>query len=160
VEAFAIIAIVGFGLLLAELLLPTGGLLALIGVAGLVAAGIVALDSNNSDGDVIGGALITLGIVSAISVYFVTRKVVSAQRDERVRGGTEEMIGGLAEARSAIAPEGQVFMRGTLWGARLASGQAGPIGTGDRVRVEAVDGLTLVVRPELPAAETPKQGVS
>lgn len=158
-EAFAIIAIVGFGLLLAELLLPTGGLLALIGVAGLVAAGIVALDSNNSDGDVIGAALITLGVVSAITVYFVTRKVVSAQRDERVRGGTEEMIGELAEARSTIAPEGQVFMRGTLWGARLASG-GGPVALGDRVRVEAVDGLTLVVRPEPKAAETPREGAS
>jgi membrane-bound serine protease (ClpP class) len=158
-EAFAIIAIVGFGLLLAELLLPTGGLLALIGVAGLVAAGIVALDSNNSDGDVIGAALITLGIVSAITVYFVTRKVVSAQRDERVRGGTEEMIGELAEARSAIAPDGKVFMRGTLWGARLASGGA-PAALGDKVRVEAVDGLTLVVRPEPKAAETPKEGAS
>jgi membrane-bound serine protease (ClpP class) len=159
-EAFVIIALVGFGLLLAEILLPTGGLLAVIGVAGLVAAGIVALDSNNSDGDVIGGALIALGVVSAITVYFVTRKVVAAQRDESVRGGTEEMIGQLAEARSAIAPTGQVFMRGTLWSARLASGLEGPVELGDRVRVEAVDGLTLVVRPELPAAETPKQGVS
>lgn len=158
-EAFAIIAVVGFGLLLAELLLPTGGLLALIGVAGLVAAGIVALDSNNSDGDVIGAALITLGILSAITFYFVTRKVLAAHRDQPVRGGTEEMIGQIAEARSAIAPEGQVFMAGTHWGARLASGAA-PIGLGDRVRVEAVDGLTLVVRPELPAVETPREGVS
>jgi membrane-bound serine protease (ClpP class) len=160
VEAFAIIALVGFGLLVAELLLPTGGLLAVIGVAGLVAAGIVSLDSTNSDGDVIGGALITLGVLSAISFYFVTRKVVAAHRDQRVRGGPEEMIGQLAEARSAIAPKGQVFMAGTIWGARLADSQAGPIGLGDRVRVEAVDGLTLVVAPESPTVETPKEGVS
>lgn len=158
-EAFAIVAIVGFGLLLAELLLPTGGVMALIGVAGLVAAGIIAIDSNNSDGDVIGAALITLGVLSAISFYFVTRKVIAAHRDEPVRGGTEEMIGATAEARSAVAPEGQVFMQGTLWGARLASG-SDPVGLGDRVRVEAVDGLTLVVRPEFPAAETPREGVS
>ncbi|MGV1047777.1 MAG: NfeD family protein [Solirubrobacterales bacterium] len=157
-EAFVIVALVGFGLLVAELLLPTGGLLAVVGVAGLVAAGIVALDSNNSDGDVIGGALITLGVLSAITFYFVTRKVLAAHRDQPVRGGTEEMIGQLAEARSAIAPEGQVFMAGTHWGARLASGAA-PIALGDRVRVEAVDGLTLVVRPEHPAVETPREGV-
>jgi membrane-bound serine protease (ClpP class) len=159
-EAFVIVALIGFGLLVAELLLPTGGLLAVIGVAGLVAAGIFALDSNNSDGDVIGAALITLGVLSGITVYFVTRKVLTAQRDQPVRGGTEEMIGQLAEARSAIAPEGQVFMRGTLWRARLTDGQAGRIELGDRVRVEAVDGLTLVVRPESPAVETPKEGVS
>lgn len=158
-EAFAIVAVVGFGLLLAELLLPTGGVLALIGVAGLVAAGIIAIDSNNSDGDVIGAALITLGVLSAITFYFVTRKVIAAHRDQPVRGGTEEMIGELAEARTTIAPEGQAFMRGTLWSARLAAG-SDPVEVGDRVRVEAVDGLTLVVRPEPKAVETPREGVS
>lgn len=158
-EAFAIIAIIGFGLLLAELLLPTGGILAAIGVAGLVAAGIFALDSNNSDGDVIGAALITLGLLSAVSFYFVTRKVLAAHREQPVRAGTEEMIGTLAEARTAIAPDGQVFTRGTLWAARLAD-EGEPARLGDRVRVEAVDGLTLVVRPEPSSAQATRQGVS
>ena len=38
-EAFVVIALIGVGLLLAELLLPTGGVLALLGVAGLIVAG-------------------------------------------------------------------------------------------------------------------------
>lgn len=158
-EAFAIVALVGFVLLLIELMLPTGGILAAIGVAGLVAAGVVALDSNNSDGDVIGAALITLGVISAISFYFVTRKVIAAHRDMPVRGGTEEMIGGFAEARSTIDPEGQAWMQGTVWSARLAD-HSGPVRLGDKVRVEAVDGLTLVVRAEPEAAEQSKEGVS
>ena len=62
------------------------------------------------------------------------------------------MVGSIGEARSTIAPEGQVFMQGTIWGARLA-GDGSPVGLGDRVRVEAVDGLTLIVRPEPPNAE-------
>jgi membrane-bound serine protease (ClpP class) len=156
-EAFAIVAIVGFGLLLAELLLPTGGLLAGVGIAGLVVAGIIALDSSADNHDVIGAALITLGVLCAISFYFVTRKVIAAHRDQPVRGGPEEMIGQLAEARTSIDPDGQVFLAGTLWAARLAdSGE--PARLGDRVRVEAVDGLTLVVRS--PAAETSNEGVS
>lgn len=158
-EAFAIVALVGFALLFIELLLPTGGILAAVGVAGLVAAGIVALDSNSSDGDVIGGALITLGILSAISFYFITRKVIAAHRDMPVRGGTEEMIGALAEARSTIDPEGQAWMQGTVWSARLADSSA-PVRLGDKVRVEAVDGLTLVVRAEPGAAEQSKEGIS
>jgi membrane-bound serine protease (ClpP class) len=158
-EAFAIVAIVGFGLLLIELLLPTGGILAAIGVAGLVAAGIVALDSNSSDGGVIGGALITLGILSAVSFYFISRKVIAAHRDSPVRGGTEEMIGAVAEARSTIDPEGQAWMQGTIWSARLADPGA-PVRMGDKVRVEAVDGLTLVVRAEPGAAEQSKEGAS
>lgn len=158
-EAFVIIAIVGFGLLLAELLLPTGGALAGIGIAGLVAAGIVALDSSADNHDVIGAALITLGILSAVSFYFITRKVIAAHRDQPPRGGPEEMIGQLAEARTSIAPQGQVFIAGTLWAARLAS-DGEPARLGDRVRVEAVDGLTLVVRPEPSSAQATKEGVS
>ncbi len=157
-EAFAIVALVGFVLLFVELLLPTGGILAAIGVAGLVAAGIVALDSNNSDGDVVGAALITLGVISAVSFYFITRKVIAAHRDSPVRGGTEEMIGALAEARSTIDPEGQAWMQGTIWSARLADPGA-PVRLGDKVRVEAVDGLTLVVRAEPGAVEQSKEGI-
>ena len=158
-EAFAIVALVGFVLMAVELLLPTGGILAAIGVAGLVAAGIVALDSNNDNADVIGAALITLGILSAISFYFVTRKVLAAHRESPVRGGTEEMVGALAEARSTIDPEGQVWMAGTTWSARLAD-RGAPVRLGDRVRVEAVDGLTLVVRAEPGTAERSKEGIS
>jgi membrane-bound serine protease (ClpP class) len=156
-EAFIVIALVGFGILLAELLLPTGGILAAIGVAGLTAAGIVALGSDSSAADYVGGALIALGIVSAISFYFVTRKVLAAHRDPHVRTGSEEMVGAGAEARTAIDPVGRVWLGGTLWSARLVEG-AGPVRLGDRVTVEAVDGLTLVVRPAPQAAAHSSEG--
>ena len=156
-EAFVVIALIGFGLLLAELLLPTGGVLAAIGVLGLTAAGIVALNSDSITAEYIGGALIALGVVSGISFYFVTRKVLAAHRDPRVRTGTEEMVGATAEARSSIDPEGRAWLGGTIWSARLADG-AGPVRVGDRVRVEAVDGLTLVVSPEAQTSTQSKEG--
>ena len=156
-EAFVVVAVVGLALLIAELLLPTGGLLAALGAAGLVAGGIVALDSNSDGADVIGPALITLGILSGITFYFVTRKVIAAHREQPVRTGTEELIGASGEARSTIDPDGQVWMQGTVWGARLAEASS-PVRLGDRVTVEAVDGLTLVVRAQPPAAETSREG--
>jgi membrane-bound serine protease (ClpP class) len=158
-EAFVVIALVGFVLLLAELLLPTGGALAALGVIGLIAAGIVALDSDSSVADYVGPALITLGVLSGITFYFVTRKVIAAHRDQPVRTGTEELIGSSAEARSTIDPEGQVWAQGTVWGARLADAGS-PVRLGDRVTVEAVDGLTLVVSAQPASAETSKEGVS
>jgi membrane-bound serine protease (ClpP class) len=145
-EAFVIIALIGFGLLAAELLLPTGGILAVLGIAGLVVGGILALGSESGSADWVGGALITFAILSGITFLYITRKVVRSTRDLPPKAGIEEMIGGEGEARSAIDPTGQVFMRGTLWSARLAPG-AEPIRFGDRVKVEAVDGLTLVVSP-------------
>lgn len=146
-EAFLVIALIGIGLLLAELLLPTGGVLAALGVLGLTAAGVVAFGSDSDVADYAGGALITLGVLSAITFYFVTRKVWKAHRDEPVRTGTEELVGAAAEARSSIDPDGRVWLEGTIWSARLADG-ATPVQAGDRVRIEAVDGLTLVVSPE------------
>jgi membrane-bound serine protease (ClpP class) len=154
-EAFVIVAMIGIGLLAAELLLPTGGILALFGIAGLVTGGILALTSDSSSADYVGAALITLAVLSAISFFYISRKVIHSTRFLPKRGGTEEMVGGEAEARSAIDPTGKAFMRGTLWSARLAEG-VGPIGFGDRVTVEAVDGLTLVVRPASVAGQGPQ----
>jgi membrane-bound serine protease (ClpP class) len=158
VEAFVVIAAIGVGLLLAELLLPTGGVLALLGVAGLTAAGVVAFNSDSDFADFAGGGLIALGVISGITFYFVSRKVLAAHRNESVRTGTEEMVGAIAEARSSIDPEGRVWLEGTIWSARLAAG-ASPVGAGDKVRVEAVDGLTLVVRPEPQTAVNASEGV-
>ena len=151
-EAFVVIALIGIGLLAAELLLPTGGILAALGIAGLVVGGILALGSESGSADWVGGALIALAVLSAISFFFITRKVLHTTRDLAPRAGTEEMVGGEAEARSAIDPTGKAFMRGTLWSARLADG-VGPVAFGDRVTVEAVDGLTLVVRPVVTPAQ-------
>jgi membrane-bound serine protease (ClpP class) len=158
-EVFVGIAIAAVVLLFAELLLPTGGALAALGAVGLIAAGVVALGSDGSGADIAGPALITAGVLAAISFYFIAGKVVAAHRNRTIKTGTEELVGAIAEARSTIDPDGQVWLEGALWGARLASGGA-PARLGDRVRVEAVDGLTLVVAPESQAADNPSQGGS
>jgi len=60
--------------------------------------------------------------------------------------GPEGMIGRLAVARSVLGPtggpDGQVLVDGEIWSA-VADG--GAIPAGERVRVTAVDGLTLTV---------------
>jgi membrane-bound serine protease (ClpP class) len=156
-DVFVVVALVAFALLLAELLLPTGGVLAAIGAAGLIASGVLALDSDSDAADYVGPALITLGVLSGVVFYFVARKVIEAHRDQPVRTGTEEIVGAEGEARSEIDPEGQVLLQGSLWGARLAD-PASPVRPGDRVTVEAVDGLTLVVRP-VPSSIQSREGV-
>jgi membrane-bound ClpP family serine protease len=159
-EAFAIVASLGVALLVAELLLPTGGILAGIGVIGLIAGGVLALESNASEADWLGPALITLGVLCGISFWFIGRKVLAAHRDEPVRTGKREMIGTSAEVRAALDPDGQVFTAGALWSARLADGAAADRArAGDRVVIEAIDGLTLVVKPAENAAAT-EQGAS
>jgi len=158
-EPFVVIALVAIVLLLAELTLPTGGALAALGAAGLIASGVIALGSDGDAADIAGPALITLGVLSAITAYFVGRKVLAAHRDQPVRTGSEELVGASAEARSTIDPEGQVWIEGALWRARLAGGGS-PVRLGDRVRVEAIEGLTLIVRPETAPVESSSEGAS
>jgi membrane-bound serine protease (ClpP class) len=146
-----VIAALGIALLVGELLLSTGGVLAAIGALGLVVGGVLALESDSGAADYVGPALIALGVLSLVAFYFVTRKVIDAHRNEPVLTGAEELVGAVAEARSDLDPDGQVWAGGTVWGARVADG-TGQVRLGDRVVVDAVDGLTLVVRPEAPPA--------
>ncbi len=158
-DAALLVALIGIGLLAGELLLSTGGVLAALGALGLIAGGVLALESDSGAADYVGPALIALGVLSLVAFYFITRKVIEAHRDQPVRTGKEELIGSLAEARSDIDPDGRVWAEGTVWSARLAEGGA-PVRLGDRVRVDAVDGLTLVVRPEPTPAGQAERGAS
>jgi membrane-bound serine protease (ClpP class) len=158
-DFFVVVALIAVILLVSELLLPTGGVLAVLGALGLMAAGVLALESDAGERDVIGPALIALGVLSLVSFYVIARKVVAAHRDQPVRTGSEELVGAMAEVRSPLDPEGQVWIEGALWGARLV-GDGDPVGAGDRVKVEAIEGLTLMVRPEPSPAGQAEEGAS
>ena len=62
----------------------------------------------------------------------------------RVTTGAEGLVGERAEVIEACAPAGRVRVRGEIWKARCETTAE----RGARVRVAAVDGLTLVVEPE------------
>ncbi len=160
-DAYVVVAVIGVALLLAEILLPTGGILAALGVAGLIAGGVLALtaDSGSTATDIAGPALIAVGVLSGITFYVVARKVYSAQTETPIGSGSETLIGAEAQVRTAVDPEGQVWADGTLWNARLAD-RAAPARPGDRVVIEAIEGLTLVVRPGPPAAHPAEEGAS
>jgi membrane-bound serine protease (ClpP class) len=154
-ELVIIISAIAVALLLAELLAPTGGLLAILGACGLVAAGIVAIERDSNDA--LGAGLVTVGVLSLIAAVVIGRKVLSAHRDEPVRTGWEELIGMEAEVREPLDPSGQVWVDGALWGARVPDG-APAIGPGNRVLIESVDGLTLVVKPVGGATQPGQKG--
>jgi membrane-bound serine protease (ClpP class) len=145
VEIVYLIAGIAVAVMLAELLLPTGGVLAIIGAGGLVAAGVIALGEDTDAADYLGPGLITLGVLSAVTSVVVGRKVLAAHREEPVRTGWEELIGAVGEVREPLDPSGQVFVEGALWQARTDDGAR--IDLGNRVRVVSVEGLRLIVEP-------------
>jgi membrane protein implicated in regulation of membrane protease activity len=67
-------------------------------------------------------------------------------RRYRVATGKEALIGSTAEVIEACAPRGRVRFRGEIWHAECQSRAE----VGERVTVEGVHGLTLLVERELP----------
>jgi membrane-bound serine protease (ClpP class) len=142
-EALAI-ALLAAALLLfiAEAHAPTT-VLGLLGVAALVGAGFAWRDAGH---DLPVAAIIVAGVILAGFVVFASRKALAAHREQPVRTGYEELVGDIGEVREPLDPEGQVFIEGALWRARVADGGS-RVELGNRVRVMSVDGLTLVVEP-------------
>jgi membrane-bound serine protease (ClpP class) len=128
-------------LFIAEAHAPTT-VLGLLGVAALVGAGFAWRDA---DHDLPVAAIVIAGVILAGFVVFASRKAIAAQRDEPVRTGSEELVGAVGEVRAPLDPDGQIFIQGALWRARATGTRQ--IGLGNRVRVKAVDGLTLEVEP-------------
>ena len=84
---------------------------------------------------------IAFGGISSVLAWIALR----ARRNKRMLG-PQAMLGRTAVAFTALAPTGQVEVRGEIWQATLPAGSA-PVPAGATVLVESIDGLTLTVRP-------------
>jgi len=144
-------------LIVAEAHLGTHGILGAGGVIALVFSGLL-LFNGGEGAQVSKPVVIAAGLLLGGLLAFVASRAVQT-RKLPTRTGYEELLGQLAEVREPLDPAGQVFLQGALWQARLSDGQ-GPVPVGDRVRVEAVDGLTLVVSPARAGRAASEEGAS
>jgi len=155
--------VVGIGLIIAEAHLPTNGVLGAVGVLALALSGLLLFDTGSDAFEVSAPVVIVVALLLGGALAFAVQKVVAA-RHRPVMTGWEEMVGAVGEVRQPLVPAGQVFVDGALWRAVPAEGApAGEVERvsrrGARVRVEAVEGLTLRVRPLEREAE-PVEGAS
>jgi membrane-bound serine protease (ClpP class) len=144
-----VLVIVGLGLLAAEAHLPTHGVLGTVGIGALL-AGIVlaAIESGGALALAVGLAL-GLPIAAAFTAFTVV-----AVRKARVAGrlparcGAEGLVGHVGVVRRPLDPLGQVAIDGELWRASRswAEEDEPPLGVGEAVVVDRVQGLTLSVR--------------
>ena len=141
-----LLLVLGVALIIAEAhIVPTHGILGAAGVAALVVAGLVLYNTDSDSFEVSVPAVVVTGLLlGGFLAFAVQRTFVAHQRP--VMTGWEEMIGATGEVREPLDPIGQVFVEGALWRARPAD-EGSSVGRGYRVRVESVEGLTLIVRP-------------
>jgi membrane-bound serine protease (ClpP class) len=138
-------------LIVAEAHLPGGGAVGAIGVAALIASGLLLYNTDSEALDVSLPVIIAVALVIGALGLFMAERAYRAQKQDRVLTGWEEMIGAVGEVRVPLDPVGQVFVEGALWRARV-DGASEPVPVGSRVRVREVDGLTLHVEPIAVAA--------
>lgn len=87
-----------------------------------------------------------LGMTAGVSAFFILGiAAVFRSRVAPLVVGRETLIGRVGEVRQELAPSGIVHLDGEEWSAVAALGA--PIVVGARVRVIALDGLSLVVEP-------------
>ena len=78
----------------------------------------------------------------ALITMFLVTLVIRARQNKSVMGN-DTLVNQIAEARTALAPSGTVFLQGEYWNAESEV----PVEKGVRVRVVSVDGLKLHVSP-------------
>jgi membrane-bound serine protease (ClpP class) len=128
-----------FVLFVLDIKAPTHGVLTVGGIISLVAGALVLFNSPLYRVSI--SAVAAMALATGGFFAFAIAKVVQAQKKPPVTG-REGLIGQVAQARTSLAPEGRVFVKGELWNA-VAIGD--PIAPGERVEIVAVEGFCLKV---------------
>lgn len=98
---------------------------------------------------------VLIGVMAAYAVFAVVDfRFVTRILKRQTIVGLPSMVGTKGKVVSPLVPEGQVIIKGELWGAEALDGN---IGKGELVTVVGQDSLKLIVRKEdkgLPAKPT------
>jgi membrane-bound serine protease (ClpP class) len=144
---FAGLALIAFGLLLfgLEPFLTSHGILAAGGATSFVAGSLLLI--NAPEAPFLQVSLAAIAAVTAILLGFflVVVTAVLSSRRRRVVTGREGLLGATGIVRRELAPgsNGIVLVQGELWQAVAPDGR---LAVGERVVVQAIDGLLLTVR--------------
>jgi membrane-bound serine protease (ClpP class) len=144
--ALIMFAFILFGL---ELFITSHGILGIGGAIALVLGGLILTSDNPPEFQVSRWLVITLAVILASFSVYVAINVLRIRRLP-AQTGPETIVGRRAVARSALTPQGFVFMDGEYWAAEAEDGEVNP---GENVIVTAIKGLRLTVRKQKPEGE-------
>jgi membrane-bound serine protease (ClpP class) len=131
----------GIGFMIAEAFLPAYGSLGVGGLIAFVIGSLMLIEDTSLPAFGIPYALIA-GVTAASAAFLLlVFGMMARSRRAAVVSGREHMIGAEGEALEDFAREGWARVRGERWKVRSAQ----PVQRGERLRVTAMDGLTLEV---------------
>lgn len=133
----------GVGLMVAEAMAPSFGVMGIGGIFSFTLGGIMLFNSDVKAFTVGLPVLVSIAIVSAVAL-FVTISIALKMRRRPVTTGVERLVGSTGLALTTVFTKGQVRIGGEIWRATSPSA----ITKGSTVRVTAVNGLELTVELE------------
>ena len=119
------------------------GVLATAGIACLVFGLATLVDAPIAEMRVHLSTAVAAGIGFGAISFFLAWIALRARRNKQLLG-PQAMLRQMATVVTPLTPSGQVEVRGELWQARLAD-PAETLATGSHAKVDAIDGLVLVV---------------
>lgn len=142
--------LLGIALIVAEAFAPSFGILGIGGAVALVLGATILFDTDVPGIEISWPVIAAVGITSIAFALIVTRLAITARR-HAVVSGREQMIGAEATVLEWSGGSGWVRVRGERWRATAERALA----AGERVRVVAIDGLTLDVAAKDDVPTTP-----
>lgn len=139
------LAMIGLSLIffIADIKVPGHGVLTVGGVLAFVIGAVLLTERSLPFLRVSIQLAIFIGVLTGAFFLFAVTAGLRAQK-VAPRMGEATLTGAMGVARTALAPDGEVYVMGEAWS---ASAEDGHIASGERIQVVAVDGLRLRVRP-------------
>lgn len=135
--------VLGLAFIVGEAFLPSFGVLGIGGTIALIIGAVMLIEPEAQGYGVSLPFVIALGVTSGLIVFSIVAMAVKA-RKRQVVSGAEHIIGAPGVVLEDMQAQGWARVQGESW--RVVS--TTPLARGQKVRVVAIRGLTLDVRPE------------
>lgn len=134
--------LLGIALMVAEVFIPSFGVLGIGGVIAFTMGGIILIDTEMPGFGIPLSLVLFVGITSALLIGLVGHLALKARR-QKVVSGDEMLIDSVGEMQTDAETEGWAHVHGENW---LVNSNK-PLKRGQKIRVKARTGLTLQVEP-------------
>ena len=136
-----------FILFVADIFLPSAGLLTAGGIAAFIFGSFMLIDEGIPGYEL--SRLVVWTIAFCLAAFFIfTGALALKTRFKRSHIGRDGLIGVIGVVRQTLAPSGMVFAQGELWSATLDESTGHhELEEGHSVVITDLDGLRLIVRP-------------
>jgi len=140
--AAVVLILAAFVLFALEAKFGTHGVLAIGGIVVMTLGGLLLVDAPIPEMRVHLVTALAVSIPLGVITVFLLNLALKARRNKIVTGA-QGLVGETGVARTALSPQGKVFVHGELWDAVSST----PVAAGQSVVVRTVDGLQLRVEP-------------